>query len=238
MKKKEFNKSKCRLIVALDVPSLKLAHHIVKLLRPEVEYFKIGSELFTYSGPEAIQMVKIEGGRVFLDLKYLDIPRTVAQSCVAAASWGADMITVHLAGGKEMLDWAITSITAKNRKNTHILGVSVLTSMVDKDLTDLGINESIESHVNRLVSLAKSCKLHGIVASGREAKLVRKIFPAGIMVIPGVRQNKKISDDQRRVVTVEDAKKAGADFVVMGRPILESDSPRETALKIIEKLNT
>lgn len=230
-----------KLIVALDVPSLKEAEKIVKILTPLVRIFKIGKELFTSAGPEAVRMVRRHKAKVFLDLKFHDIPNTVGAACEAAVRLGVFMLNVHASGGKQMLFQAVQAVhkaAAKERINPPILlGVTVLTSLTDADLKDIGVNQKTAKQVERLARLSKACGLDGVVASGREIGLIRKAVPKPFLVItPGVRPLWAAQGDQKRIVTPKQAIEDGADLIVVGRPITENPDPRAATKKILAEI--
>jgi orotidine-5'-phosphate decarboxylase len=244
-----------QLIVALDVDNLKEAGRLVDLLYPVVKIFKIGSQLFTACGPEAINIVKQKGGQVFLDLKYYDIPNTVYQSVsvgtasavtiTPTATMGANkqvkdaiklavfMITVHIRGGREMLEAAVRGATEKakelNIKRPFIVGVTRLTS--DKKEVDT------EQAVLDAARLAKDAGLDGVVCSVHEAKSARKECGDNFLIVtPGIRPAGFKKDDQSRVATAKEAVQAGADFLVVGRPIIQAQDPLKAAKDIVGQI--
>ena len=233
-----------KLIVALDVPDLKSAERVVKVLSPTVKIFKVGKELFTSCGPEVVKMVHSHDAKVFLDLKFHDIPNTVAGACAAAARLGVFMMNVHASGGRDMLKAAVRAIheTALHPKmgeetSPLLLGVTILTSMSDDDLKEIGINDTAPNQVIRLAKLSKLCGLNGVVASGQEIRMIREALGKEfIIVTPGVRPVWAAQGDQKRVVTPAEAIARGADYIVVGRPITESPKPKEAAQKILEEL--
>lgn len=227
-----------RLIVALDVDSLSQARHFVRLLKKETSLYKVGSILFTAAGPDVIRMIHDEGGRVFLDLKYHDIPNTVAKACEAAARLGVFMVDVHTSGNTEMMTAASEALKPFGKKRPYLVGVTVLTS-------DHG-GPSVKQEVFKRTKLALKSGLDGVVCSVWETAYLReKIKKDFIIVNPGIRlpqmgaRGRAVSpstlaqdlalpvqaNDQKRVATPKAALKAGASFVVMGRPILESPDP-------------
>ncbi|PJB28264.1 orotidine-5'-phosphate decarboxylase, partial [Candidatus Desantisbacteria bacterium CG_4_9_14_3_um_filter_50_7] len=215
------------LIVALDVKDYGAAKKFVAMLKDCAGMFKIGSILFTKEGPGIVEMVKKFNKKVFLDLKYHDIPNTVGMAVRSALSLGVDMLTVHAGGGTEMMREA-----AKNKGGMRVVAVTVLTSIDGNILKkELGINRGVERQVVALARLAKSCGLDGVVASGREIKTVRKACGRNfLIVVPGVRPAAAETGDQKRVVTPRDAVGKGADFIVVGRPILEAADPVSAAV--------
>ena len=232
-----------RLIVALDVSSLKEALKLVKTLSKYVKIFKVGKELFTSAGPEVIKMVHAHKCQVFLDLKFHDIPNTVGAACEAAARMRVFMMNVHALGGKQMLFQAVQSLHKLAEKNKKIkrpllLGVTVLTSMKDQDLAEVGIYKKVAEEVRDLALLSKACGLDGVVASGQEIEIIRKALgPDFIIVTPGVRPLWAAHGDQKRIITPKEAIKKGASFIVVGRPITQDKDPRNAAKKILEEIN-
>lgn len=229
-------KAEERLIVALDVDTLDKAREIVKILHPVVKTFKIGSQLFTSAGPEALTMVHACGCRVFLDLKFHDIPNTVAAASRAAAGMGVFMFNVHTFGGKEMLETAVQAVKDKKDKPI-LLGVTVLTSISRPQLNSLGIMRSVKKEVGFLAKLAKECGLDGVVCSANEVELIKRLCGKYFLtVVPGVRPQDSNSDDQKRTATPRQAIENGADFIVVGRPIIAGADPLKSAEEIIREI--
>lgn len=224
-----------RLIVALDVDTLERTRHFVNILYPTVKVFKIGSQLFTACGPEAVRMVCERGARVFLDLKFCDIPNTVAKAVESAKGLGVYMLTVHIFGAsREMLSAAVKA--ARRGSGPKVLGVTLLTSLDKNILREFGIGRLFTNEIIALAKIAKEEGLDGIICSSREIKYIRRrerIFGKNfIIVTPGIRPKGYPADDQSRVATAQEALQAGADFIVVGRPILTAKDP----LKAIEEL--
>ncbi|HPD60392.1 MAG TPA: orotidine-5'-phosphate decarboxylase [Thermodesulfobacteriota bacterium] len=230
-------KAKKKLIVALDIDNLSQARDLVKELKDSVGLFKIGHQLFTRSGLLAVAMVHEEGGKVFLDLKYHDIPHTVKNAVEAAVNLKVAMLNVHTLGGRAMMKAAAEAVRSKTREiivtPPILLGVTVLTSLSDADLADVGIHSPVAEEVMQLATLAYSSGLNGVVASPQEISPIRKVCPAGFLIVtPGVRLPDAAGDDQKRVLTPRQAIEAGADYVVIGRPILNASDPKTAAQKI------
>ena len=230
-------KAKRKLIVALDIDNLSQARDLVKELKDSVGLFKIGHQLFTRSGPSAVAMVHEEGGKVFLDLKYYDIPHTVKNAVEAAVNLKVAMLNVHTLGGRAMMKAAAEAVRSKARAiivtPPILLGVTVLTSLSDADLAHVGINAPVAEEVMQLAALAYSSGLNGVVASPHEISPIRKVCPAEFLIVtPGVRLPDAAGDDQKRVLTPRQAIEAGADYVVIGRPILHASDPKTAAQKI------
>jgi orotidine-5'-phosphate decarboxylase len=228
-----------KLIVALDFPNWEDAEKMVKSL-PEVSLFKVGLELYLASSGQAVRRLRELGKEVFLDLKFHDIPNTVAQACRQAASEGAFIFNVHASGGREMMRQAVLSAqeeaTKQKLKKPLLLAVTVLTSLDDQDLSEIGF-AGTKAAVGRLALLAKEAGIDGVVASPQEIKLIRELCgPDFKIVCPGVRPQWASLGDQKRVLTPEEAVAAGADFLVIGRPITKAKSPNEAALKIMEEI--
>ncbi len=214
------------LIVALDVDSLKTAQSFVQKLKKDVSCFKIGSVLFTAEGPDVVRMVHDEGGQVFLDLKFHDIPNTVAKACEVAAKLGVFLVNVHASGGEEMLRVASQSV---QKTKSHLIGVTVLTSQMETKETP-----------NEVVRLAKLCQdsgLAGVVCSAHEIEAVRKACGKNFLIVtPGIRPAGSMQGDQKRFATPAEAVQKGADYIVIGRPILESKDPLTIVQSILRSL--
>jgi orotidine-5'-phosphate decarboxylase len=218
---------KTRLIVALDVPAFAEAKKLVDKLYPTVKFFKIGSQLFTACGSRAVDYVRRKGGKVFLDLKFHDIPNTVAHAVTAAASLDVFMLTVHASGGREMLKAAQEAAVRAGKKKPRIIAVTVLTSQ-----------EASADQVLALARMAAESGVDGIVASVREAAVLRRELSKDlILVTPGIRPSGPAGDDQKRTASVEEAVAAGSDFIVVGRPIVKADDPLAAARRISKDLN-
>ncbi|MCM8765527.1 MAG: orotidine-5'-phosphate decarboxylase [Candidatus Omnitrophica bacterium] len=226
-----------RLIVALDVENLSDAERVVEVLISGVKIFKVGAQLFTACGPEVIHCIKKKGGEVFLDLKYHDIPHTVAKAVEIAVRARVFMLTLHIQGGFLMLKRALDIAKAVAKKEglnrPLLLGVTVLTSLEHDDLLQLGIGRSVDMQVLHLTRLAMKAGLDGVVSSSEEAKLIRQNFgEKPLIVTPGIRLKKLSADDQKRIATPEEALRAGADYIVVGRPVLKANNPLKEAEKI------
>jgi orotidine-5'-phosphate decarboxylase len=222
-----------KIIVALDVPAKAEALDLVKQLAPEISFFKIGLQLYTVAGPEAVREILATGAKVFLDLKLHDIPNTVARAVESAASLGVQMLTIHLSGGEAMLRAAATARPA----NMLILGVTVLTSLTEEALHQVGVSERINDHVLRLARLGQEAGIGGLVASPFEARTLRDEFGDNIKIVtPGVRPSWSDAGDQKRFMTPREAFDAGADYLVIGRPITAHANPRQVVVKILDEL--
>jgi orotidine-5'-phosphate decarboxylase len=231
--------NKDRLIVALDVPGATQARQIVQAIGEAATTYKIGKQLFTAEGPQVVRDLVASGRKVFLDLKYHDIPNTVAGAVRSAAELGVSMLTVHASGGSKMLRAAIeaASQSSTKAKPIMVLAVTVLTSLSDSDLQELGIAGDVLSQVLRLGALARAAGCGGLVASAQEARELRKALGGGFAIVtPGVRPAGASAGDQARVVTPQDAIAAGATYLVVGRPILEAPDPAKAAQQIADEI--
>jgi orotidine-5'-phosphate decarboxylase len=225
-----------RLIVALDVPSSMAARKIVAAVGDSALAYKVGMQLYTAEGPPLVRDLVASGRRVFLDLKYHDIPNTVGSAVREAAQLGVSMLTVHAGGGSKMLRAAAESAQAVN-PDLLVLGVTVLTSLADPDLSMLGIRGVVLDQVLRLAALALSNGCGGVVASAREAAALRQEFGRDFAIVtPGVRPAGAGAHDQARVVTPAEAIAAGASYIVVGRPITEAPDPAAEARAILGQI--
>jgi orotidine-5'-phosphate decarboxylase len=228
------------IIVALDV-SVERALQLVDELAPVVGAFKIGSTLFTSAGPEFVRKVRATSASVFLDLKFHDIPNTVAGAVTSAVALDVQMITIHCCGGSEMMRGAEEAAqkAAKqfNRQAPLILGVTVLTSMDDASLQEIGVNASAEDQVLYLAQLAAKAGLRGLVCSPLEVTKLRSVIPKHMrLVTPGIRLGDEKADDQKRTLGPKEALAAGANWLVIGRPIYGAPNPRQATEKILAAL--
>jgi orotidine-5'-phosphate decarboxylase len=222
-----------KIIVALDVPSEKEAMQLVTDLHSSVAMFKVGLQLYTAADAGIVGGISLLS-RVFLDLKLHDIPNTVGKAVESAATRGVEMLTIHLSGGAEM----IRAATAAANGKTSILGVTVLTSSNEQTLRETGISEGINDHVLRLAGLGVANGVDGIVASPHEIKALRSEFGNKIkIVVPGIRPNWAEAGDQKRFMTPGQAIEAGADYLVIGRPITGHKDPKEAVEKILAEIN-
>ncbi len=231
------------IVVALDVDSSDQALSLVERLRGTVGVFKVGKQLFTGAGPEIVRSIITMGERVFLDLKFHDIPNTVAKAGVQAARLGVSIFTVHAMGGSKMMQEVAKAVTetAERAKIARpaILGVTVLTSHTQESLSEIGIERRIEDEVVHLARLCQEAGIDGVVASPQEIVPIRNSIknPGFVILTPGVRPRGAALDDQSRVMTPSEAFRAGANFLVVGRPITAADDPVMAAHKILEELH-
>lgn len=217
--------SQPKIIVALDYPTAAEALSLINRLTPERCRLKIGLELYIAAGPDFVRAVVQRGFSVFLDLKFHDIPNTVAQACRQAAALRVWMVTVHCHGGSEMLRAAAAAVR-ELKQRPLIVGVTVLTSIDPPQLAAIGVTDAIDGQVLRLAGLASDCGLDGVVAAPTEAARLRVRFPAPFRIVtPGVRLADDSVDDQRRVLTPAAAIQAGADHIVIGRPVTRAADP-------------
>jgi orotidine-5'-phosphate decarboxylase len=222
-----------KLIVALDTDDLRKVKRITDEFSGIVEIFKIGSQLFTRYGPKVVNMVHKKGGKVFLDLKFHDIPNTVKGAVESARDLGVFMLTLHTLGGRDMLE-AAGSVSLRPK----LVGVTVLTSMDNRDLMSLGLRRKVKEEVLYLAKLAKDCGLDGVVCSPREIEIVRKKVGVDFMIIvPGIRPKGEKASDQKRILTPKEAIALGADYIVVGRPILEASSPIKAVREILREID-
>jgi orotidine-5'-phosphate decarboxylase len=224
-----------RLIVALDVSSATEARKIVQAVGESARFYKVGKQLFTAEGPQVVRDLTCAGRRVFLDLKYHDIPSTVASAVGEAAKLGVSMLTVHASGGEKMLRAAVQA--ARARPELHVLAVTVLTSMDRHDLEQVGVPGSVRDQVCRLGALALAQGCAGVVTSALEAAALRSELGTDFLIVtPGVRPAGAAKEDQARVVTPAEALAAGATHIVVGRPITSAPDPRKAARDIVEEM--
>lgn len=222
-----------KIIVALDFPSAAPALALAQRLSPELCRLKVGKELFTATGPALLEELMKSGFEIFLDLKFHDIPNTTAQACKAAATLGVWMINVHALGGRKMLEAARAAVSGTPK----LIAVTLLTSMNQSDLADLGITETPEAMVLRLARLAQDCGLDGVVCSALETERLREQCGNQFcLVTPGIRPVDASLDDQSRVMTPEAALRSGSSYLVIGRPITRAADPLQALLNINEQI--
>lgn len=226
-----------QLLVALDVDNAVHATELAARLRDRVGGLKIGSQLFTAEGPALVRRLVEQGHRIFLDLKFHDIPSTVAGAVASATRLGVWMMTVHASGGVEMLRAAkraaSESAGAQRKPVPLIVAVTALTSLNDQTLLEIGVNRSMERHVEELAVLAEKAGLDGVVASPHELKILRRRFPRFTIVTPGIRAASAPGDDQSRTLSAREALAAGANYLVVGRPIIAAADPRAAVEELV-----
>lgn len=223
-----------KIIVALDLPEEDAALKLIDDLGDAVRFYKIGLQLFTKCGPGFVRRMKAAGARVFLDLKFHDIPNTVRHAVRSACEIGVDMTTIHLSGGAKMI---AAAVAGAGSDPALLLGVTVLTSSSRETLQEVGVHGAVEDEVLRLAKLGVENGLRGVVASPQEISLLRQVFGAGLTIVtPGVRPEWAAANDQQRTLTPAAAIAAGADYLVIGRPITANANPVEAARKIAEEI--
>ena len=217
-----------KIIVALDFASPSRAVSFIDSLDPKLCRLKIGKELFTAAGPGLVETMIRKEFDVFLDLKFHDIPNTVANAVRVAADLGVWMLNVHIAGGSTMMRAAKDAILSHRGRKPILIGVTVLTSISTSELKEIGINADLRDHVANLARLAYDSGLDGVVCSAEEAKLLRDSLPSDfILVTPGIRRDQDSKGDQKRVITPSEAIRNGSDYLVVGRPITQAASPSD-----------
>lgn len=224
-----------KIIVALDYPQAAPALELARRLHPASCRLKVGKELFTAAGPQLVEQLQRLGFEIFLDLKFHDIPNTTAQACKSAAALGVWMVNVHALGGRRMLEAARTALANVGRR-PQLIAVTILTSMAQDDLHDIGIEFSPAQMVSRLARLTQECGLDGVVCSAQEAPILRSQCAAGFrLVTPGIRPAQAAADDQSRIMTPRAALAAGASYLVIGRPITQAPDPLQALQDILKE---
>ncbi len=231
------------IIVALDVPTADQAIALAERVAPAVGAFKIGSELFTAAGPDIVRRIRATGAAVFLDLKFHDIPNTVAKAVASAVRLDVQMLTIHTSGGPAMMKAAEESAQKTADACGHpaplVLGVTVLTSMDGAELSSVGLNANVGQQVERLASLAATSGLRGLVCSPLEIAGLRQLLPGSVqLVTPGIRGPGDAAGDQKRTLSASEALAAGANWLVIGRPIYAAPDPRAAAERIRQSLES
>src|SRR6516162_4398635 len=222
-----------KIIVALDVPTKRQALELVKRLRKQISFFKIGLQLYTAEGPAIVRAVLSSGTKVWLDLKLYDIPDTVERTVESASALGVQMLTIHLSGGGDMIQAAVSA----RANNMLLLGVTVLTSATEQTLREIGISAKVDDQVLRLARLGVEARIDGVVASPHEIKKLRAEFGDKIKIaVQGIRPTWAEPGDQKRFMTPRAALEAGADYIGIGRPITAHRNPRDAVAKILEEI--
>lgn len=231
-----------RLILALDVDGLTQAQVLLEQLKAHVKIFKVGIRLFTAEGPKVVEVIKAQGGKVFLDLKLHDIPSVVASTAKEGVRLGAFMLTLHASGGREMMEHAAKAVREEAAKRgvekPILLGVTVLTSLDESHLRELaGTPRTLQEQVLTLAKLAQASGLDGVIASPFEIVAIRAVCGRQFLIVtPGIRPQGAMRDDQKRTLTAREAIEAGADYLVIGRPILQAPDPAAAARRILEEM--
>ena len=221
-----------RIIVALDFNAAKIALNLVDSLDPKLCRLKIGKELYTACGPDLLKQIQNRGFEVFLDLKFHDIPNTVAKAVNVAGNMGVWMLNVHASGGQAMMEAAREALLEFGSQRPKLIAVTVLTSLVQLDLNQIGIDSSPEEQVSKLALLTRDAGLDGVVCSAAETRLLRAQLPEEFfLVTPGIRRATDAAGDQKRVLGPADAVRSGSNYLVVGRPITQADSPNEALLE-------
>ena len=224
------------IIVALDYPTPQPAFELLEKLDPQLCRVKVGKEMFTRMGPAFVEACMKRGFDVFLDLKFHDIPNTVAGACRAGADLGVWMMNVHASGGRRMMQAACEAVD-KSSTETVLIAVTILTSLSEEELAEVGFSGSAADNVSRLAALAQSSGMHGVVCSPREAQQLRSdLGDEFLLVTPGVRPAGSDTADQRRVMTPRDAMNAGSNYLVIGRPITAAEDPLQALQQIADSL--
>lgn len=230
---------KDKLIVALLAETMKDAEGMVKLLKGDIHIFEISAPTYTALGPDVIKMIHHHGCRVFLDLKYHDIPSTVSKAVAMATKLGVEMLTVHASGGHEMLSRSVDAsqqVAGSRSKMPKLIAVTVLTSM--ESLGDIGIQYEVRDQVVRLARLSKDCGLHGVLASPLEIAPIRKVCGDKFLIVtPGVRPIGSAAQDQKRIASPIMAVAAGANYLIIGRPVVQAKDPRAVVRQILKEIS-
>jgi len=226
-----------KLFVAFDFDNVKSAKEFSVKLNPQQCGIKVGKELFTSGGPTIVEWLQSKGFNVFLDLKFHDIPNTVKRACYVASELGVWMLNVHAMGGNDMLEAAKEGVDQSN-KNPYLIAVTILTSMNNANLNEIGITHSIDEEILKLALNVATHKLDGVVCSANDIKNIKSYLPKDfIYVTPGIRSIIDLNDDQKRTISPEDAIKEGSSFLVVGRPITASKNPALALDEIIKKIS-
>jgi len=227
----------CELILALDIEDRSEAIRLVKQAGDRLQWVKVGLQMFTKYGPSYISDIADLGKKVFLDLKLHDIPNTVAKAIASVSELPIDMLTIHTCGGREMMEWAVKS-QKEHKPDLQLLGVTVLTSMDDSALAEIGVKRTAAEQVASLTALANDAGMSGLVCSPHEAARVKSTYGSRIkLVTPGIRPAGSDAGDQKRIMTPRLAAEQGADFIVVGRPIYQAENPEEVVSSIVDELS-
>jgi orotidine-5'-phosphate decarboxylase len=227
-----------KAIIALDVSSREEALDLVEKLHDLVGMFKVGSQLFMAAGAPIVREIIGKGGKVFLDLKFHDIPNTVTHAAVEAAKLGVSMMTIHATGGRAMMQTVAKDLLDKfAERRPVVVAITVLTSLDTKALVEMGWENPLDEQVQRLALLAQDCGIDGVVCSPREIQLVRKVVEPGFKIVtPGIRLPDQSLNDQQRIATPREALSSGADYIVVGRAVTDNRDPRSALQRLIETM--
>jgi len=241
-RRSSLEQARSRLIFALDVGSMSEALGLVRRLEDSVGMFKVGKQLFMQTGPRIINSIRDRGGEVFLDLKFHDIPRTVARASMEATRLGVAMFNVHASGSGEMMQQTVRAVRRTCRterlRRPKMLAVTVLTSLSGTQLKEIGVRSRVVDQVVRLAKLAEDAGMDGVVASPQEIEAIRAVCSQSFEIVtPGIRSAGDALGDQKRVLSAGEAIRKGADYVVVGRPIREADDPVGEAERIVEEIS-
>jgi len=229
--------SDSKIIVALDYPDLAQTLRMAEQLDPAKCKVKVGKELFTATGPLVVRELSRLGFKIFLDLKFHDIPNTAARACAVAADMGVWMVNVHASGGRAMLERCVEALVCYGADRPHLIAVTVLTSLDNIELQQIGIDRDVDKQVLLLTSLAADCGLNGVVCSAQEARILRQNVPSSFMLVtPGIRPLLANKDDQKRTMTPAEALSLGVNYLVIGRPVTQAPHPMFALDKIIEEI--
>jgi len=228
-----------KIIIVLDVSSRHQALRLVDELHESAGMFKVGSQLFTACGPEIVREIIARGGKVFLDLKFHDIPNTVTHAAVEAANLGISMMTVHASGGRAMMQSMAKELFDKfGRERPMVVAVTVLTSFDTRALFEIGVEVPMDEQVQRLALFAQECGMDGVVCSPKEIQHVRKLVNPGFKIVtPGIRMPDQALNDQQRIATPHDALAAGADYIVVGRAVTDERDPRSAIQRLLKRVS-
>lgn len=232
------SKHSCQLILALDIEDKNEAIELVKNSGKELEWVKVGLQMFTKYGPDYVRQIADLGVKVFLDLKLHDIPNTVAKAIESISALPINMLSIHTSGGLEMMQWAVKA-QESYKQDLQLLGVTVLTSMNNEGLQKMAIVQTAAQRVGHLASLAQEAGMSGLVCSTHEVAALKKTFGEQFkLVTPGVRPTGSAAGDQKRIMTPTQAKVAGSDYIVVGRPIYQAENPAQAIASIKAELNS
>lgn len=225
------------IFVAIDQDDINKAKEIIQNLTPEICGIKVGKELFTACGPGIIDWIQEKGFKVFLDLKYHDIPNTVKKACFLASKMGVSILNIHALGGKDMMLAAREGVD-KSENNPYLIAVTLLTSLDSKALTEIGFNSTINEQIIRLAKSASESKIDGVVCSANDITNLKNILPKKFLyVTPGIRYGNETKDDQKRIATPTEAIKKGSNILVIGRTITQAKNPQKILKKIADEIN-
>ena len=226
-----------KLFIAIDQNDINKAKDLIQKLSPEICGIKIGKELFTVCGPEIIEWSQAKGFKIFLDLKYHDIPNTVEKACYAASEMGISILNVHALGGKDMMLAAKEGVD-KSNNNPYLIAVTLLTSMDARALKEIGLTSSVSDQVLNLATNTGQAGLDGIVCSAKDIPIIKNKLPENFLyVTPGIRLNNSAKDDQKRIATPFEAIEMGSNILVIGRPITQAINPEAVIKEIINEIS-